>query len=213
MGKYVKFLVWTVGILAVIVAILRLALFESWVIPEDDPWLGVSLEPTLRAGDVVLLLVRGTPGFGDLVRCADPDDPSSYVVGRIVGVAGDKIEVKGPNLSVNNTPYNSTEACDQRTFTVDHPDTGAPVELQCGRVDLGGNWHFRGAGRKHSPSDDKVHTVGEGKAFLLSDDRTFHLDSRDFGTVDMETCTARVVYRLWGRDGWSDSTRRLDVIR
>ena len=213
MSKFTRFVLWAVGIIAVVVAVLRLTLFESWVIPEDDSWLSASLEPTLRGGDAVLLLVRGTPGFGDLVRCADPDDPSGYVVGRIVGLAHDTVDVRGSSLRVNGTSYNSTEACEQREFTVEHPDTGAEVVFNCGRVDLGGTWHFRGASLKHKASDNKKHTIGEGQAFLLSDNRTLHVDSRDFGTVEIATCNARVVYRFWGRDGWSDSSRRLSLIR
>lgn len=213
MSKFIRFLLWTIAILAVVGAILRLTLFESWVIPEDHTWLAASVEPTLRGGDAVLLLVRGTPGFGDLVRCADPDDPSGYVVGRIVGVENDAVDVQGARLLVNGTPYNSTEACEQRELTIQHPDTGADVQLQCGRVDLGGTWHFRASSRKHNPSDDRKITVGPGQVFLLSDNRPYHLDSRDFGPVQLDSCDARIVYRLWGRDGWTDSSRRMDVIR
>jgi signal peptidase I len=213
MAKFTRFLLWTVGILAVVAVILRIALFESWVVPEDDPWLSASLEPTLRGGDAILLLVRGEPGFGDLVRCTDPDDPSGHVMGRIVGVEHDKVDVQGARLSINRTAYNATEACEQRELTVEHPDTGAEVELQCGRVDLGGTWHFRASGGKPTPSDNRKLTVGPGKVFLLSDNRLFHLDSRDYGTVELETCSGRVVYRFWGKDGWSDSSRRFDMIR
>lgn len=213
MSKFTRFLVWVVVIAAVLIALGRLLLFESWTVPEDNPWLAASLEPTLRAGDVTLLLVRGSPGFGDLVRCADPDNPNERVVGRIAGVEGDLVEVMGPVLLVNGTRYDSSEVCQQKQFTIAHPDTGAPIELSCARVELGGTWHFMGSGGKHNPSDDKRHRVGEGKVFLLSDNRTYHDDSRDFGTVDLETCDGRVVFRLWGKDGWGDSDRRMDTIR
>ena len=42
----------------------------------------------LAEGDLVLLL-RSTPKVGDLVRCADPDQPGRYVVGRLVAEQGE----------------------------------------------------------------------------------------------------------------------------
>ena len=213
MHKYLRFLAWMVAIIAVVIGLGRLLLFVSWTVPEDDPWLANSLEPTLGPGDTVLVLVRGTPGFGDLVRCTDPDDPNGWVVGRIVGVAGDTVEVRGASLRVNNTRYDSTEACQKSQFTIEHPDTGAEITLNCARVDLGGTWHYRGSALEHTPADEKTITVEEGAVFLLSDNRSYHDDSRDYGTVDLASCKGRIVYRLWGREGWSDDTRRMDTIR
>lgn len=91
MGKYQKALVWTIGTLAVVALLLRVFLFKVWTVP-DDPALGASVAPTLGAGDTVLVLTRGAPGFGELVRCRDPEDVSRFVVGRIVGVEGDVVE-------------------------------------------------------------------------------------------------------------------------
>jgi len=88
MGKFTKALLWTAGILAGVALILRLLLLKAWTVP-DDPRLAASVAPTLGGGDVVLVLTRGSPGFGDLVRCKDPEDPPRFVVGRIAGLAGD----------------------------------------------------------------------------------------------------------------------------
>jgi signal peptidase I len=214
MGKLVRFLVWTAVILAIVVVALRFVLLESWTIPEDDAWLGASIAPTLRPGDTVLVLTRGTPGFGDLVRCMDPDDPNGWVIGRIVGLPGDVVELAGAMLVVNGRSYVSTEACQEARFTIQHPDTGSDLELTCSRVELAGSWHFQGSGGQSRPTgDEKKHTVGEGRVFLLSDDRDVHEDSRDFGAIPAESCHGRVVYRLWSKEGWSDSKHRLSVIR
>lgn len=213
MSKYLRFLAWTVGIIAVVVGLLRLVLFEAWTVPEDDSWLGASVAPTLQAGDTVLLLTRGTPGFGDLVRCTDPEDPSDWVIGRIIGLERDQIEVQEGSLSVNGTRYRSAEACKKTEFTIEHPDTGSEIELRCSRVEMGGGWHFVGSLTKRKKSDNKKHQVGVGLVYLLSDNRSFHDDSRDFGPVPAESCSERIVFRLWSSDGWSDSERRLDVIR
>src|SRR5438132_14233881 len=101
MAKFVRFLGWTLGVIAVLCIFARILFMKVWTIP-DDPVLGASLSPTLRAGDTVLVLTRGTPGFGDLVRCPDPEEPATFVVGRVAGVAGDIVETQGVSLAVNH---------------------------------------------------------------------------------------------------------------
>ncbi len=49
--------------------------------------------------------------------------------------------------------------------------------------------------------------------FLLSDDRSYHDDSRDFGTVPADSCTGRIVFRLWGKEGWCDDKRRMTFVQ
>jgi signal peptidase I len=202
-----------IGISAVIAGILRLTLLEPWVVPEDDGWLSASVAPTLGPGDVVLLLTRGEPGFGDLVRCPDPEYKGSFVVGRIAGLAGDTVEIQGHSLKVNGKRYDVTDACDERTFTVKHPDSGTELQMFCGRVDMGGGWHYRGTSAKRRPRHDKKKLVGSGRYFLLSDNRDLHDDSRDFGTLQADDCSQRIVLRLWSREGWSDSKHRVTPIR
>ena len=55
--------------------------------------------------------------------------------------------------------------------------------------------------------------VGEGMLFLLSDDRSYHDDSRDFGAVAAASCTGRIVFRVVGKDGWSDDKRRMTFVQ
>jgi signal peptidase I len=52
--------------------------------------------------------------------------------------------------------------------------------------------------------------VEAGKVFLVSDNRLMHLDSRDFGQVDVSTCS-HIVYRLWG-ERFTDSSRRFTIL-
>jgi signal peptidase I len=213
MNKALKFLLWTVAILGALILAARLLLFEAWTVPADPPTLPASVAPTLSAGDLVLVLTRGKPGFGDLVRCPDPEDSSKWVVGRITGLPGDEVEVTGHGLRVNGHAYDTSDACTQPTFKVAHPDSGQEMEMQCGRVDMGGGWHYRGHSRTAKKGNDAKKRVGEGYVFLLSDDRDLHDDSRDFGPLPIDSCTQRIVFRLWGAGGWTDSAHRMDVIR
>ncbi len=215
MQKALRFLLWVLGGFVALCVVARLVLLESWVLPdyETEPFLGASIEPTLSGGDTVLVFTRGTPGFGDLVRCPDPEDSGRWVIGRIVGTAGDTVEVAGRSLQVNNKRYNSTDACTEPRFFVKHPDSGTEIEMQCARIEMGSGWHYRGTGRKYKKGNDKRKRVGEGMVFLLSDNRDLHDDSRDFGSLPADSCSERIVFRLWGAAGFSDTKRRFTVIR
>jgi signal peptidase I len=202
-----------VVVLALLVGAARLFRFESWTIPEDRGALTASIAPTLRGGDTVLMLMRGTPDRGALVRCKDPEEPSRWVIGRIVGLQGETVTMSGPNVVVDGQRFDVTEECKERTFTVAHPDSGAEIEVNCQRVDFAGSWHFRGAMAKPPAGEPSAHKVGPGMVFLLSDNRDVHDDSRDFGTIPLDSCQGNITYRLWGRDGWSDSAARMTYIR
>jgi signal peptidase I len=213
MQRFLRFVTWTVAVCAIVGALLRLVLFEPWTLPEGDAWLGASVAPTLAAGDTVLVLTRGTPEFSDLVRCRDPEDPNRWVVGRIVGLGGDTVSLTGGILQVNNRRYDSMDACDKRTIVVKHPASGQNIELDCGRADTGGGWHFRATSKTPNPRDDVKKEVGPGRVFVLSDNRLMHDDSRDFGTLPIESCKDRIVFRLWSSKGFADSANRFNVIR
>lgn len=211
MQKFFKAVLWTAIVLVVIGGILRALLMKTWTLPEDLQ-LGASIEPTLHNKDTLVLLTRGKRGFGELVRCKDPDDPSRYAIGRIVGVEGDIVEIKGRHLYVNGKAYDPAQACPERHYSYIHPNTEAEIELQCGIVEMGGGWHYRGNEKKASQQTATKVEVGEGMFFLLSDNIDFHDDSRDYGTVEKDACTEKIIFRLWGEQGFKDEENRLSYI-
>jgi signal peptidase I len=205
-------LAWISVIVAFLGVSARVLLMQEWVVP-DDPKMSAAVAPSLAGGDTILFMKRSKPAFGDLVRCTDPDDPNRYVVGRVAGLHGDTVETNGKELTVNGMHYRSEMACKEDKVRVPHPTSGSTVEIQCEQVQMGGHPHFRG----HNP-DDGLHLptktiVGEGMLYLISDDRTYHDDSRDFGTIPATSCTGRIVFRLWGKEGWKDDQRRLSFIQ
>jgi signal peptidase I len=211
MGRFIRGLLWTAGILAVVGVILRLTMFNVWVVP-DDPELAASVAPSLQGGDSILMYTRGTPGFGDLVRCVDPNDVQRFVVGRVAGVEGDKIETEGRNLRVNGKSYEAESSCPEPTVTIFHPTTLSEVKIHCDVVDMGGGWHYRGSAATPLRSTNMTREVGAGMLFLISDNRDYHQDSRDFGAVPVESCGERIVFRLLGKRGWSDDKSRFTYI-
>ncbi len=111
--------------LAVLIAIaflLRASVVEAFKIPSS------SMEPTLEIGDHILVnkLSYGIrlpflektvwnysqPKRGDIVVFTLPDDPdtSEYepdtnIIKRVIGLPGDRIEVKGTTVEINGQPY------------------------------------------------------------------------------------------------------------
>lgn len=213
MSKALRAIAWTAVGLAALAGLAKLTLIDAWVIPTDSPRLGISLEPSLSAGDTVLMLTRGAPGFGDLVRCADPDDATRFIVGRIVGLSGDTVEVLGRDLRVDGKRYDGEMVCPEPTVEVIHPTSGEKIKLTCDQVPMGGRIHYRGSSQKNEIMTPVKATVGQGMVFLLSDNRSHHDDSRDFGVVPLASCTNRIFFRAWGKGGWADSKTRLSYIR
>jgi signal peptidase I len=214
MRKLGKGMAWVLGVLVVLAGVGRALIYQPWTIPPNDAVLDASMAPTLRGGDLVLLMSHGKAAFGDLVRCPDPEDPTGFVVGRVTGTQGDSVEVVGNDAVVNHHRYGSEMACAQSKFMIPHPKSGSDVNMRCDVVNMGSGWHYRGASSDPVPQSGKnIHgDVGSGMLYLLSDDRSFHDDSRDFGTVPANTCQ-RIFFRLWSKSGWGDDAARLSYIR
>jgi len=208
--KALRVLVWTVIVVAALCG-LAYVFVEPWTVPGDDPHLAVSIEPTLSVGDV-LLVTRGTGASdGALVRCADPDAAGRFVVGRVVGHSGDLVELTSGALIVNGKASTASVACDTPVVHLRDPTTQEDEDLTCMLEDFGGGLHAMLRSSKTDAGRDLKVEVEPGKAYLLSDNRAMHLDSRDFMGVVPSTCQ-RIVGRLSGAAGWFDAHKRLTVL-
>ncbi len=212
MRKLLNGLLWIAGTLLVIAVVLRALVLDVWKVP-SDPVLAASVAPSLAAGDTVIVLTRGTPGFGELVRCPDPEARGGYIVGRIAGVPGDTVEIDHNTLVVNGTRYDAESACAEPKVTIAEPSTGKEIELSCDMVMMGSGLHLRAVGRRPPLERRRRVDVQPGTVFLLSDNRSYHDDSRDFGLQPQAACNQRIVFRLWGSGGWGDDQRRLTFVR
>jgi signal peptidase I len=210
-----RFLVWTIVILAVLLGIGRAVAFRWFRLPVNDPIFETSVMPTLAGGDLVVALRLTRPTFGDLVVCPEPNYPDRYVIGRIVGEAGDTVRIVDGKPFVNGAGFKTERACDPQIFTYPDPNNDAEeIKQTCDWEALANHLHMVGTfgNNKVTPAEVEM-DVTEGKLFLLSDNRLHHYDSRDFGLIDQATCKETVVLRLVGKDGWMDSDRRLDYIQ
>jgi signal peptidase I len=211
----IRFVGFAAVVLGLLVAGLRLTCLRWWQVPEDDPELAASIAPTLAPGDWLILWRATAPGFGDLVTCPDPENPGDVFIGRIAAEAGDLLVVDDTgNITVNNARARSERACETPKFLVDNPRNGEPVELRCDIELLGGVHHQRAlapsTGLKPAPIK---HEVDPGSVYLLSDNRAYPFDSRDFGPVSRASCNEAVVFRLVSRLGFSSVRTRLSWIQ
>lgn len=211
MNGFVRVLLWISGIVGAICLLLHLFLFDVWVVPRGpDEQFGTSILPTLRSDERVLVQRGRVPRFGELARCLSPLKTATYVVGRVFGVGGDKVEIEDRAVLTNGTQPQWRHVCP--TVVVPHPVTQNLVTLNCSVAETGA-WSFEyytpqpQAGISGGTANAQVE---HGKLYLVSDNRLMHEDSRDFGQVDASTCE-HVVFRLWG-EAFTDASRRFDIL-
>lgn len=210
-----RVLAWILVIGGLLIGLLRLTVLRWIRIPADDAVLGTSIIPTLAAGDLVLLARGPRPTFGDLVLCPEPGYPERFVIGRIVGESGDDVRLTNGNVLVNGKRFSSERGCDPATVTFPHPDRPfEEVTQSCEWEVIANHLHKAATTGGHTPRVfDQSYQVPEGQWFLISDNRLFPYDSRDYGFVDKSTCKEMVVFRLTSLQGWRDNKNRLTFIQ
>jgi signal peptidase I len=210
MGTWFRIVAWTAGILGAIAGLLYAFFFDVWTVPGDDPLLAASIEPTLSAGDVVVVSRHPSVARGNLLRCADPQAPGRFVIARAIARYGDKFEVQGEAPSIDDRRTPSPRRCEPPNMVVHDPQTNEDISLACS-VEEYGEVTFSALRSQDHPEPPTRAEVEAGRWFLVSDDRHVHLDSRDFGQIDVAGCQ-HIVFRLIGHDGFGDASKRFNVI-
>lgn len=208
MRSLVRGLLWIAAIVGAICVLLHLFVLDAWVVPGDDPAFSVSVLPTLVPQDNILVQRKAIPTSGQLARCVSPENPSRYVVARVFGSAGEKVEIREERVWVSGKVATKRHMCPP--LTVPHPITGTELSLSCTVEDNGPATYAALRDSEHPEPSHGITVVEEGRLFLVSDNRHLHHDSRDFGTVDASTCE-HVVFRLWG-ESFLDGSRRFTML-
>lgn len=209
MRTWLKIVAWAAGIVAAIGLFLRL-FFEVWTVPTDDPLLAASIEPTLAAGDVVVVTRHPSIDRGNLLRCTDPDAPGRFVVARAIGSFGDRLGLKDEFVTIDGKRTPSPRLCETSVVTVHDPRGDDVVSLTCS-VEEYGDVTFNALRSPERPEGVTEATVEPARWFLVSDNRHFHLDSRDYGQMAASACQ-HVVFRIVGASGFWDARKRLSII-
>ena len=154
--------------------ILRENVAQAFKIP------GGGMAPTLLGGDHILVnrsYVWSESPFqrGDIISFVYPEDETKVFVKRIIGLAGETIEIKDKIIYLNGTPLNDSK------YTV-HLDPGS----------------IKGS---VSPRDNFGPVrVPDESYFVLGDDRDRSLDSRFFGFVSHSRIVGKVFFIYWSWD-------------
>ncbi len=134
--------------------------------------MGPSMQPTLYEGDAFLLNKLsyriGKIHRGDVIVFNYKS--TKYMVKRVIGLPGEKIEYKDNILYINGQPYKE-KYLDSKVQTED----------------------FDISGLKNSESD----TIPEDMYLVLGDNRENSEDSRYYGLVSKKDIIGKTMFRIW----------------
>lgn len=168
--------------LAVPFIIVRPFLVEAYVVPSG------SMEPTIQVGDRILankLVLRlRAPRHGEIVMFRAPnwvDEEGKIFVKRVVGVPGDRLEVRDGKLLRNDQPVDEPYISEPPAY--EWPEPGEQVEVPKGQVVV--------LGDNRNDSFD-AHLWRR----ITADGR----DVEDMPFLPMSALRGRLVYRYWPPD-------------
>jgi len=205
---------WTVTILAVLA--FRTLLYEAVFIPSG------SMIPTLQIGDYVIVekwaygarlpftrtaqATWSSPKRGDIVvLLAPPGNPrDDDLIKRVVGVAGDLVEIRDGHLLVNGAPVPRERIAGACAYQ-NKPESGDWREEPCvDFVERLDDHHFHTFCTPWFPCGDvEPQRVPAGHVWLAGDHRDHSADSRVFGPVPVGRIKGRAWMALlsWGPHG------------
>ena len=181
-------------IIAILIAIVvRTFVVQAYKIPSR------SMVPTLLVGDHILVnkfiygvkvpFLRNTiipvtnPQRGDIVVFIYPNDRSKDFIKRVIGVSGDKIEIKNKIIFINGKQY--SDAYGIYSDNVIYPGSMQPRD-NFGPV-----------------------TVPPESLFVMGDNRDKSMDSRYWGFVDLKDVEGKAFIIYWSHEDYNIRWRRL----
>ena len=199
-------------IIAVVIAILlRTFVIAAYKIPTG------SMTPTLKVGDCIFawklpygiripftkfLVVRPIlPARGDVIVFRYPEDESLSFVKRVVGLPGDKIEIRQKRLLINDkiAEYGRTDDRELR-------DLPAKELFILQREKIDQKTHFVMFKRGEDDDSFGPQVIPPDKLFVLGDNRDSSDDSRFWGTVPLENLEGKA-FLIWASFDWGKHFR------
>jgi len=181
----------TVAYALAIALVLRVLLFQPFTIPS------ASMEPNLYQGDYIIVskysygwskhsipfspplfdgrILGKAPTRGDIIVFKLPRDPNVDYIKRLIGLPGDKVQVRGGVVYINGKPLPRKELPSALV------DTGYGT-IRAGRFEETNPEGRKYATQDYGPDSDAdntgVYTVPAGCYFFMGDNRDNSLDSR-----------------------------------
>jgi len=198
----------TIGGAVLLAMVIRTCLFEPFEIE------GPSMEPTLLNGDRVVvskfsyglflpfaegaLLNWGVPSEGSVVIIKSPMDGVD-IVKRVIGVPGDRIEIRDGRVRRNGEPMAANDVGPCQTGDGSRNSRCRWTQSKVG------DHTFRTSAALPNFDMDEV-TIPEGHIFVLGDHRDASNDSRNpaVGAIPAERVKGRALAIYWSGDdsGW-----------
>jgi signal peptidase I len=158
------------GGLFVLLVAARVLLYQPYTIPS------ASEEPTLLRGDYVIVSTWNyVPRRGDIVVFKLPRDGRTDYIKRLVGMPGDRIQMKNGTLWINDKPVGEQSL---GTHTVSDRGTAEPVTWIRETNPEGRSYTIQDHGRGYAADDTGVYVVPQHCYFTLGDNRDNSADSR-----------------------------------
>jgi len=201
----------------ILAMVIRTVLFQPFTIPSG------SMMPTLLVGDYIFVnkfaygysrfslpfspnlfsgrIFASEPKRGDIVVFRFPPNPDVDYIKRLVGLPGDRIQVKEGVLYVNGT---AVPRVPNGTFNSDYAqDPGQDVPVYRETLDNGVSFDTLDQSPVSRGDNTREFIVPEGHYFMMGDNRDNSLDSRfDVGFVPAENLVGRasVIFFSLGND-------------
>ncbi len=203
----------TVVYAVLIALVIRTLAFEPFNIPSG------SMVPTLLVGDYLFVskyaygysrhslpwslpLIPGRifasqPERGDVLVFKWPRDNATDYIKRVIGLPGDRIQVRGGMLYINDKPVRRERIEDY------YPSgTGRGYSVAQYRETLPNGVSYRIIDQGETDADNTgVFTVPPGKYFMMGDNRDNSLDSRIWGFVPEVNLVGRAEILFFSTDG------------
>ncbi|MES1165660.1 MAG: signal peptidase I [Verrucomicrobiota bacterium] len=198
----------SIGIAVAIALLLRAFVVEAFQIPSG------SMIPTLEVGDHIFvakfsyglgipftdkkIFEYAAPERGDVIVFKFPQDHSTDYIKRVVGLPGDKVEVRQNEVFINGVPVPREHQGVYR-YSEGGQITGDERECELWVETLDGKRHHEIQEMSRPPSNFGPYPVPEGNVFVMGDNRDNSSDSRVWGTVKHDLIKGKALIVWWSR--------------
>lgn len=167
-----KLLIFTWEVVKIVIISLAIVIPVRYYLIQPFFVRGASMEPNFDNGQYLVIdeisYRFSEPARGEVVVFKFPNDTSQYYIKRIIGLPGEKIEVKDNQIILYNQEFPQGKVLEESSYML-KGETFGDVE-----IDLNG-----------------------GEYFVLGDNRQASFDSRQWGALSEEYIIGRVWLRAW----------------
>jgi signal peptidase I len=196
----------TIGIAVMAALFVRQFVLTAYKVPTG------SMQPALKPGDFIFSsrtsygwripgrsqpLFAQLPAVGDLVVFTYPNQPDVNYVKRVIALPGDRVQIKGNRLILNNVPM----AYEASPISESENPSSEMFELL--KESIGDRSWTVILEKRAKHRDFGPLVVPPGEVFLLGDNRDTSDDSRYWGTVPASQITGKTVL-IWLSVDWKN---------